>query len=84
MNRFFLVTAGTTTAAAALELSLGGGSTNNNHYHGRCMAITPTILIGTGLWTLMHGFQVGKSRTKYAELAKKDGETDVDERYLLP
>lgn len=48
------------------------------------MGITPAILIGTGFWTLAQGFQVGKARTKYAELAKKDGEKDVDERFLLP
>ena len=81
-TKFFLVTAGTTTAAATLELSLGSRSSNYNH--GRLTAITPAILIGTGLWTVMHGFTVGKARTKYAELAKKDGEADVDERYLLP
>ena len=28
--------------------------------------------------------KVGAARTKYAELAKKDGEKDVDERYGLP
>ena len=27
---------------------------------------------------------MGKARIKYAALAKKDGETNVDERYLLP
>jgi len=47
-------------------------------------ALTPAILIGTGFWTLAHGFTVGKARSKYAELAKKDGEPNVDERYLLP
>ncbi len=47
-------------------------------------ALTPAILIGTGFWTLAHGFTVGKARAKYAELAKKDGEENVEERYLLP
>ncbi|KAL7484440.1 hypothetical protein ACHAW6_010966 [Cyclotella cf. meneghiniana] len=47
-------------------------------------AITPAILLGTGFWAFTHGFVVGKARTKYAELAREDGETDVDERYLLP
>jgi MAPEG family len=47
--------------------------------------LTPMILIGTGFWITMHGFTVvGKARTKYMELAKKDGEKDVDERYALP
>ena len=47
-------------------------------------ALTPLILLGTGFWALMHGFAVGAARAKYAELARKDGEKDVDERYLLP
>ncbi len=85
MYKIFLLTAGTTTAAASLELSLGSKSGSIVGYnHGRFLAITPTVLIGTGFWTLMHGFKVGKARTKYAELAKKDGEENVDERYLLP
>ena len=50
-------------------------STHSNH---------TCILIGTGLWTLAHGFTIGKARLKYANLAKKDGEPNVDERYLLP
>ncbi len=32
----------------------------------------------------MQGFTVGQARNMYAELARKDGEEDVDERYLLP
>ena len=84
MYKIFLLTAGTTTAAASLELSLGSKSGIVGDNHGRFLAITPTVLIGTGFWTLMHGFKVGKARTKYAELAKKDGEENVDERYLLP
>ena len=51
---------------------------------GQLTAVTPAILLGTGFWTLAHGFTVGRARTKYAELAKKDGEKDVDERYMLP
>ena len=82
MNRFFIVTLGTSTAAATLELSLGSSFVNA---HGsQLTAITPAIIIGTGLWTVMHGFKVGQARTKYSELAKADGEEDVDERYLLP
>jgi len=45
---------------------------------------TPLILIGTGFWTFAHGMKVGAARKKYQELAKKDGETDVEERYALP
>jgi glutathione S-transferase len=46
--------------------------------------VTPLLLIGTGFWATLHAFQVGKARTKYSELAKADGEPDVDERYGLP
>lgn len=38
----------------------------------------------TYLWLLMYSMKVGGARNKYAELAKKDGEKDVDERYKLP
>lgn len=47
--------------------------------------LTPMILIGTGFWVTVHGFMVvGKARGKYMELAKRDDEKDVDERYGLP
>jgi hypothetical protein len=55
-------------------------STKNN----QITAATPAILLGTGFWALMQGFTVGQARNMYAELARKDGEEDVDERYLLP
>lgn len=45
---------------------------------------TPTVLLGVGFFALMHGMRVGAARKKYAELAKKDGEKDADERYGLP
>jgi hypothetical protein len=35
-------------------------------------------------WLTLHGFTVGSLRTKYMELARKDGEKDVDARYSLP
>jgi hypothetical protein len=47
--------------------------------------VTPTILLGVGFWTFVHGMTVvGPARGKYMELAKKDGEKDVEERYGLP
>jgi MAPEG family len=46
--------------------------------------IAPLILIGTGFWITMHGMSVGQARKKYMDLAKKDGEADVEERYDLP
>jgi glutathione S-transferase len=47
-------------------------------------ALTPIILIGFGLWTSNYGFTVGSARAKYMELAEKDGEENVKERYGLP
>ena len=38
----------------------------------------------TYLWALIYGMSVGKARLEYAELAQKDGEKDVEERYKLP
>ena len=73
-----LVCLSTSAVGGYLEL------THLSSQNSNLTAITPAILIGTGFWTLMHGFKVGKARTTYAELAKKDGEKDVDERYLLP
>jgi hypothetical protein len=47
--------------------------------------LTPMILVGTGFWITVHGFRVvGNSRRKYIELAKKDDEKDVEERYGYP
>uniref|UniRef100_A0A6U2YMJ0 Glutathione transferase n=1 Tax=Entomoneis paludosa TaxID=265537 RepID=A0A6U2YMJ0_9STRA len=47
-------------------------------------AATPLVLIGVGFYTLTMGMEVGKARNKYMELAKKDGEKEVEERYGLP
>ena len=47
--------------------------------------VTPLILCGVSFWSLNYGFLVvGNARRKYMELAKKDGEKDVDERYSFP
>ena len=73
---------GAASIGGFVELSYGSSFVSS--YGSQLTAITPAILIGTGFWTLAHGFKVGKARTKYAELAKKDGEKDVDERFLLP
>ena len=47
-------------------------------------AATPLIFVGLGFFSLGLGIEVGKARTKYMELAKKDGEDNVEERYALP
>jgi len=46
--------------------------------------VTPAIFSGLSFWILVHGMKVGAARTKYMELAKKDGEKEVEERYDLP
>mmetsp|Transcript_18144 Transcript_18144/g.25573 ORF Transcript_18144/g.25573 Transcript_18144/m.25573 type:complete len:194 (-) Transcript_18144:71-652(-) len=48
------------------------------------IGLTPALFTGMSFWALTHGMKVGKARNKYIELAKKDGEKDVDERYGLP
>ena len=42
------------------------------------------LTCGACFWLTLHGFSVGSARTKYMELARKDGEKDVDNRYALP
>lgn len=46
--------------------------------------LTPLIFSGLGFWAVAHGFKVSAARKKYADLAKEQGETEVDERYQLP
>jgi hypothetical protein len=47
--------------------------------------VTPLILCGVSFWSLLYGaMTVGGARKKYMELAKADGETDVEERYAYP
>lgn len=38
----------------------------------------------TLMWLLVHGLSIGAARSKYKELAKKDGEKNVEDRYLIP
>ena len=42
------------------------------------------VLSATYLWLFVVGLSIGKARTKYSELAEKDGEKDIVERYQLP
>lgn len=51
---------------------------------GKGKGLTEFVLIGTGFWVMIYGFQIGSSRSKIIEDAKKDGEQDVEERYNLP
>lgn len=51
----------------------------------RGFGLVTVILTVTCLWMLIYGFMaVGDARSKYKELAKKDGEKDVEERYSFP
>lgn len=68
-------------SAGTVEFTFGNLSDAHSE---QITAATPAILLGTGFWALMHGFVVGRARSKYADLAKKDGEKYVDERYMLP
>jgi hypothetical protein len=53
-------------------------STKNN----QITAATPAILLKTGFWALILRFTFGQARKMYAELSRKDGKEDVNERYL--
>ena len=50
----------------------------------RAFAAPLLLTCGACFWLTLHGFSVGSARTKYMELARKDGEKDVDFRYSLP
>ena len=50
----------------------------------RAAGITMLVASGSAFWLTLYGFSVGAARTKYAELAKKDGEKDTETRYALP
>ena len=48
--------------------------------YGLVIIMTTTIYF----WVVLVGMKVGAARSKYSELAKKDGEKEVAERYALP
>lgn len=50
----------------------------------KAVGITLGALAVSGFYLTMYGFKVGAARRKYAELAKKDGEKNAEERYALP
>lgn len=50
----------------------------------RGFGLTVLILGVTYIWVLEVGMQVGAARGKYSQLAEKDGEKDVKERYAYP
>ena len=50
----------------------------------RAAGVPLLLLCAACLWLTMHGFSVGAARAVYMELARKDGEKDVDNRFSLP
>jgi uncharacterized membrane protein len=71
--------------AAVLESKYASSTTLEGSALGGVVGVTPMLIVGTGFWAVIHGFTVvGKARKKYMELAKKDGEKEVEERYDLP
>ena len=50
----------------------------------RAVGVPLLLTTGACFWLTLHGFSVGSARSKYMELARKDGEKDVDARYSLP
>jgi MAPEG family len=70
--------------AAVLESKYASSATSEGSVLGGVLGVTPMLIVGTGFWAVVHGFSVGTARKKYMDLAKKDGEKEVDERYDLP
>jgi MAPEG family len=71
--------------AAVLESKYASSTTLEGSVLGGVVGVTPMLIVGTGFWAVIHGFMVvGKARKKYMDLAKKDGEKEVEERYDLP
>jgi len=64
--------------SATQESSLLGGAVP------RAVGVPLLLTCLACFWLTLHGFTVGSLRTKYMELARKDGEKDVDARYSLP
>ena len=51
----------------------------------QAFGFTPLLLSGMSFWILVHGFTaVNSARAKYIKQAKKDGETEVEERFGYP
>lgn len=78
MASFLFKSAGVALGATYVEKLYGPKDPEN------LFGATTVLLIGTGLWSVLHGMKVGKARSKYMELATKDGEEDVEHRYALP
>ena len=75
-----LVLAGTFAESKFSTVNTNHGFAGMSSVYG----LTPAIFSGMSFWILVHGMKVGAARKKYMELAKKDGEKDVEERYDLP
>mmetsp|Transcript_19577 Transcript_19577/g.27167 ORF Transcript_19577/g.27167 Transcript_19577/m.27167 type:complete len:194 (-) Transcript_19577:158-739(-) len=80
MLKSALITLGGTYAENKYAPSNTDGPFGTSSWFG----LTPVLFAGMSFWALSHGMKVGQARNKYIELAKKDGEKDVDERYGLP
>lgn len=72
------------SSAMAVVGSLAESKFVTDSPHFSRSGVTPMILMGLGFWVTAQGFTVGQARKKYTELALKDGEKDVEERYGLP
>lgn len=67
-----------------LETSTSDSSSLAGAYLPAGYGLVIAVVVISYLWVLSVGMSVGFKRYKYKELAKKDGEKDVDARYLLP
>mmetsp|Transcript_22884 Transcript_22884/g.30410 ORF Transcript_22884/g.30410 Transcript_22884/m.30410 type:complete len:194 (+) Transcript_22884:91-672(+) len=84
MSMFLVKVAALSIAGTYAERKYGPPDTSGFLGVSNLFGLTPAILSGLSFWVVVHGMKVGKARGKYMELAKKDGEKDVEERYDLP
>jgi hypothetical protein len=73
-----------TSASSSSSTSSNSNSNSNNGLNNPLFFITPLILSSVGIFIFTQGMAVGQARKKFMELAKRDGEKDVEERYDLP
>jgi len=67
-----------------LGFLLESGATPSTVYLPCGYGLVIMIVTYTYFWVLLVGMGIGKARQEYSELAEKDGEKQVEERYKLP
>jgi MAPEG family len=85
MASILIKTSGFVLAGSFLESKYGPRPNKDGPLGLSTLAgLTPLIFTAFSFWTVTHGFEVGKARTRAIEDAKESGEADVEDRYNLP